>query len=118
MCDHATAAQLQRIAKAVASARVDHTIISAVYDAYAPAVYGVLQRVLRCEDRACEVLLHTFVKCSDKGANTTLAALFRTAFSSACSTTDAVERPALEGRIKAWYAEVLAERPVREVARA
>ncbi len=117
MCDHTTSVQLQRTAIAVASAHVDYTTVGEVYDMHAPVVYGVLHRVMQCEDCASEVLLHTFVKvCTRNGAQVTLAVLLRSAFASACAAADAVERPALEGRIKAWYSEALADRPRQMIA--
>lgn len=44
----------------------DHTALAYLYDHYAPALYGVIKRIVKTEDVAEEILQDTFVKIWDK----------------------------------------------------
>ena len=91
--------------------KVDRDVACEVYDAHASALYGVLLRVVQCEECASDVMVHTFMKTfSEGGAKPTLARLLRTGLATACVTADENGNRTVQDRIRAWYLEAQAQR--------
>ncbi len=87
-------------------ASVDREMACEAYDAYAPAVYGALLRVVQCTECASDVMIHTFVQaCPIGGAKPSLAHLLRVSFALACGALDNESNRAVQVRIRAWYLE-------------
>jgi hypothetical protein len=85
---------------------VDRDMACDAYDAYAPAVYGALMRVVQCPDCAIDVMLHTFVnECTEGATKPPLAQLLRASFALACGALDNESNRAVQTRIRAWYLE-------------
>lgn len=87
-------------------ASVDREMACDAYDAHAPAVYGVLLRVVQCGECASDVMIHTFVDvCTEGNPKPTLAQLLRASFALACGALDNESNRAVQARIRAWYLE-------------
>ncbi len=104
MCHHPVSLHAKQARTNGAS--VDREMACEAYDAYAPAVYGALLRVVQCGGCASDVMIHTFVnECTEGATKPTLAKLLRASFALACGALDNESNRAVQVRIRAWYLE-------------
>lgn len=84
---------------------VDPTLVSRSYDAYAPAVHGVLMEVLGCKACAGAVLEHAFVRFfSERAVEPRPHQLLSMAFSCCCAGAGETGRASMQARIMTWFA--------------
>ncbi len=114
MCAHSISLHLKEQPPFPSQGWVDPELVSQCYNAHAPAVYGVLMRVLECEECSSNALEHVFVKLfSSGGESPRLHQLIQCAFVRCCDGSGEDGREAMKGRITAWSTEArkTAERP-------
>ncbi len=104
MCHHPISLHAKQAR--IDGASIDREMACEAYDAYAPAVYGALLRVVQCTECASDAMIHTFVQaCPIGGAKPSLAHLLRVSFALACGALDNESNRAVQVRIRAWYLE-------------
>ncbi len=108
MCSHPISEHLRRLRIEPPSRFTPTQLLSETYDSHAPAIYGVLLKVMRCEQCATDVLTYTILKvCVEGGPKPLFQQTLHAAFACAGSAPG-VTGEEVKANIRLWYLEAQA----------